>query len=93
MDGQRQAQIDEQVNSGGANVRIFVCRYMRRCASWNWQLRHPARYMCFFGAVTAAIAQLVARGSHNPKVVSSILTGRIFIICVDGENPITTRLK
>ena len=25
----------------------------------------------------AAIAQLVARGSHNPKVVSSILTGRI----------------
>ena len=26
----------------------------------------------------AAIAQLVARGSHNPKVVSSILTGRIF---------------
>ena len=26
----------------------------------------------------AAIAQLVARGSHNPKVVSSILTDRIF---------------
>jgi hypothetical protein len=25
----------------------------------------------------AAIAQLVARRSHNPKVVSSILTGRI----------------
>ena len=24
----------------------------------------------------AAIAQLAARGSHNPKVVSSILTGR-----------------
>ena len=26
----------------------------------------------------AAIAQLVARRSHNPKVVSSILTRRIF---------------
>ena len=25
----------------------------------------------------AAIAQLVARGSHNPKVVCLILTGRI----------------
>jgi hypothetical protein len=30
----------------------------------------------------AAIAQLAARRSHNPKVVSSILTGRIFqVIC------------
>ena len=29
----------------------------------------------------AAIAQLVARRSHNPKVVSSILTGRILPIC------------
>ena len=29
----------------------------------------------------AAIAQLVARGSHNPKVVSSILTGRISFDC------------
>ena len=28
----------------------------------------------------AAIAQLVARRSHNPKVVSSILTGRISLI-------------
>ncbi len=27
--------------------------------------------------ITAAIAQLAARRSHNPKVVSSILTGRI----------------
>jgi hypothetical protein len=29
------------------------------------------------GFLQAAIAQLVARRSHNPKVVSSILTGRI----------------
>jgi hypothetical protein len=29
----------------------------------------------------AAIAQLVARRSHNPKVVSSILTRRIFAKC------------
>ena len=28
----------------------------------------------------AAIAQLVARRSHNPKVVSSILTGRTSLI-------------
>ena len=28
----------------------------------------------------AAIAQLVARRSHNPKVVSSILTRRIFLL-------------
>ena len=30
----------------------------------------------------AAIAQLVARRSHNPKVVSSILTGRICVSTV-----------
>ena len=29
-----------------------------------------------------ALAQLVARRSHNPKVVSSILTGPIFEVCV-----------
>ena len=29
----------------------------------------------------AVIAQLVARRSHNPKVVSSILTHRITILC------------
>ena len=28
------------------------------------------------------MAQLVARRSHNPKVVSSILTGPIFEVCV-----------
>ena len=28
--------------------------------------------------VTASLAQLEERGSHNPKVVSSILTTRIF---------------
>ena len=31
------------------------------------------------GVAHAAIAQLVARRSHNPKVVSSILTGRIML--------------
>ena len=31
----------------------------------------------FQSTITAAIAQLAARRSHNPKVVSSILTGRI----------------
>ena len=33
--------------------------------------------LSFFGK--AVIAQLVARRSHNPKVVSSILTDRIFL--------------
>ena len=28
----------------------------------------------------ASIAQLAARGSHNPKVVSSILTGKRFLL-------------
>ena len=32
--------------------------------------------------IIAAIAQLVARRSHNPKVVSSILTVRILFIAV-----------
>ena len=32
----------------------------------------------FVGESTAAIAQLVARRSHNPRVVSSILTSGIF---------------
>ena len=36
--------------------------------------------MCCGQEVSAAIAQLVARGSHNPKVVSSILTGRISML-------------
>ena len=31
---------------------------------------------------TAAIAQLVARRSHNPKVVSSILTRRTLLIAL-----------
>ena len=31
-------------------------------------------------SVSASLAQLVARRSHNPKVVSSILTGPIFIL-------------
>ena len=37
-----------------------------------------------FGAVfsEASLAQLVARRSHNPKVVSSILTGGIFYLVV-----------
>ena len=30
------------------------------------------------GTIDAAVAQLAARRSHNPKVVSSILTCRIF---------------
>ena len=33
-------------------------------------------------SATAAIAQLAARRSHNPKVVSSILTRRILFITV-----------
>ena len=33
------------------------------------------------GLASAAIAQFVARRSHNPKVVSSILTHRISILC------------
>ena len=31
----------------------------------------------------ASLAQLVARRSHNPKVVSSILTGSIFVMPVE----------
>ena len=38
--------------------------------------------MCCGQKDSAAIAQLVARGSHNPKVVSSILTGRIWSGCL-----------
>ena len=41
-----------------------------RCASTPILDTFQARFQ-------AAIAQLVARRSHNPKVVSSILTGRI----------------
>ena len=37
-------------------------------------------------ALTAAVAQLAARRSHNPKVVSSILTHRIFSTSADGHN-------
>ena len=34
----------------------------------------------------AVIAQLVARRSHNPKVVSSILTHRMTtLVCMDGQ--------
>ena len=39
----------------------------------------------FFRTVIAAIAQLVARGSHNPKVVSLILTGRISVSVRHGQ--------
>ena len=48
---------------------------MRTLAHLFGLLKHAD---CFCqGPGTAAIAQLAARGSHNPKVVSSILTGRI----------------
>ena len=36
-----------------------------------------------------ALAQLVARRSHNPKVVSSILTGPIFRLIVGGEETLS----
>ena len=36
-------------------------------------------------AIMAAVAQLVARRSHNPKVVSSILTCRIFGMCMSDS--------
>ena len=56
------------------------------------------------GLASAAIAQLVARRSHNPKVVSSILTGRMlsgrapgmhsalwrFMICATRSGPPNT---
>ena len=43
-----------------------------------------------FLATEARLAQSVARGSHNPKVVSSILAPRTyipFVVCQNGEAP------
>ena len=39
-----------------------------------------------------AIAQLAARRSHNPKVVSSILTCRIFALTCDGVMTLPQKL-
>ena len=55
--------------------------------------RQPLVTRCFFKsckmarASSAAIAQLAARRSHNPKVVSSILTRRTFCCMVVQHVP------
>ena len=46
--------------------------------SWGAPLFLIHHEAACFASIQAVIAQLVARRSHNPKVVSSILTHRIF---------------
>ena len=45
------------------------------------------------GLASAAVAQLVARRSHNPKVLSSILTGRIVCSVETPAPPVSPRAR
>ena len=59
---------------------ILVKQCIRCFGVWKKQLLHHRRVQNVQQQLSAwaAIAQLAARRSHNPKVVSSILTRRIF---------------
>ena len=61
----------QMYNSGGHCLQSLVC-----CLSRVLRLLTFVAHACL--ETSASLAQLVARRSHNPKVVSSILTGGIF---------------
>ena len=58
-------------------IHIWTQPTQTFCTSWNMFFLFKMSFSSSWNSDSAAIAQLVARGSHNPKVVSSILTGRI----------------
>ena len=64
-----------KLGAGPAQKRAHPCTHVgveEASTAAAWRAAHVP--------IQAAIAQLVARRSHNPKVVSSILTGRIFLV-------------
>ena len=64
-----------KLGGGPAHKRAHPCAHVDVEAATTTAVRWAS---CV--SIQAAIAQLVARRSHNPKVVSSILTGRISLV-------------
>ena len=86
----QQGQPPVRLRPGAAAAATAMAIWLARSGSPDGVPRVRAKTSPFrvlmFGAppqpiAQAAIAQLVARRSHNPKVVSSILTGRILPMC------------
>ena len=82
-----------------AKCRTFWIRH-RQPHKKDLRLKPPrdncdesSRSSCAAAAIMAAIAQLAARRSHNPKVVSSILTCRIFLANCCSRFRIGTRCQ